>query len=204
MTVADQLSQFPLGNLCDADPRVRAMSSDIRPINSLMSFAGPAVTVAGQAGQNLALHLAIERAEPGTVLVVDMAGNREYGPFGEILAQACLARGIVGLVLDGSCRDAADIEALGFPVFCRGFCPAGTKKEAVGAINTGITCGGVAVAPGDYVVGGRDGVVIIPKVAVDHVPGRAGEIAEFEAKLLKAVKSGRTTLELLGLENIEL
>ena len=77
--------------------------------------------------------------------------------------------GIRGLVIDGTCRDADDIQALGFPVFSRGFNPGGTVKETVGQTEIPLVCGGVPVRPGDLVVGNRDGVVVVAKENIEAV-----------------------------------
>lgn len=191
--------RHPLGNYCDADPRVQAMDAGIRPLAPSMSLMGPAFTVASPPGQNLAIHRAIAAAHPGDVLVVAMAGDRGYGPFGEILALACQKRGIAGLVIDSTVRDGDDIEALGFPVFCRGLSPAGTRKEVAGELGAEVRCGGVRVAPGDIVVADRDGVVVVPASARADVEAAVARIVEKEARIKEGIAAGKTTLELLGL-----
>ena len=190
---------FPLGNYCDADDRVQAMDYGIRPLADSMSVMGPAFTLSSPPGQNLAIHRAIVQAQPGDVLVVDMSGDCGYGPFGEILASACQQRGIAGLVLDGSVRDGADIEALGFPVFCRGLAPSGTRKEDPGALGRSIQCGGATVEPGDIIVAGRDGVVVVPAAAMSDLQARLAQVAEKETRIKQGIAAGKTTLELLGL-----
>lgn len=191
--------QLPLGNYCDADARVMAMDHGLRPLANDMSVTGPAFTVSSPAGQNLAIHRAIAEARPGDVLVVAMSGDCRFGPFGEILALACLRRGIAGLVLDGSVRDGNDIEALGFPVFCRGLAPAGTRKDEPGELGGSIRCGGVSVAPGDIIVADRDGVVVVPAAAMADVRAALQQIAAKEARIKAGIAAGKTTLDLLNL-----
>ncbi len=192
---------LPLGNYCDADARVRAMDHGVRPLANTMSVIGPAFTVSSPPGQNLAIHRAIARAQPGEVLVVAMSGDCRFGPFGEILALACQQRGIAGLVLDGTVRDGNDIEALGFPVFCRGLAPSGTRKEQPGELGGSIRCGGVSVDPGDIIVADRDGVVVIPSEAMADVREALQAIAVKEARVKAGIAAGKTTLELLNLES---
>ena len=189
----------PLGNYCDADPRVRAMHTDIRPLAPGMHVKGPAFTVSSPPGQNLAIHRAIAQASPGDVLVVAMAGDRGFGPFGEILTLACQQRGIAGIVIDSTVRDGADIEALGFPVFSLGLAPAGTRKEVPGELGIPIQCGGGNVNPGDTIVGDRDGVVVIPADALADVAAGVARIAEKEIGVMKGIAAGKTTVELFGL-----
>ena len=139
------------------------------------------------------------QAQSGDVLVVDMSGDCGFGPFGEILASACQQRGIAGLVLDGSVRDGADIEALGFPVFCRGLAPSGTRKEHPGELGGSIQCGGASVNPGDIIVAGRDGVIVIPTAAMSGLQSRLQQIVEKETRIKQGIAAGKTTLELLKL-----
>jgi len=95
------------------------MPHAIKPIYPGMRLAGPALTVKCPPGDNLTVHAAIEHAHPGAVLVVDFNAELEAGPFGDVLATACMARGIVGLVIDGCARDGASLRDIGFPVFAR-------------------------------------------------------------------------------------
>lgn len=193
-------AQPPLGNYCDADPRVEAMDAGIRPIADSMRVAGPAFTVSSPPGHNLAVHRAVAEAHPGDVLVISMGGDCRFGPFGEILALACQRRGIAGVVVDGTVRDGNDIEALGFPVFCRGLAPAGTRKDDPGRIGEPIRCGHVSVDPGDVIVGDRDGVVVVPREAMDDVQAALARIAAKEARIKDGIAAGKTTLELLDLD----
>lgn len=192
--------QPPLGNYCDADARVEAMDAGIRPIAASMRVIGPAFTVSTPPGHNLAVHHAVAQAAPGDVLVISIGGDCRFGPFGEILALACRKRGIAGVVVDGSVRDGNDIEALGFPVFCRALAPAGTRKDDPGRIGEAIRCGHVSVEPGDMIVGDRDGVVVVPKDAIDDVRAALARIADKEARIKDGIAAGKTTLELLNLQ----
>jgi 4-hydroxy-4-methyl-2-oxoglutarate aldolase len=199
MPGTEQARQFPLGNYCDADARVKAMDFGIRPLADAMFLTGPAFTVSSPPGQNLAIHRAIAEARPGDVLVVTTSGDCRFGPFGEILALACQRREIAGLVLDGTVRDGSDIEALGFPVFCRGLAPSGTRKEEPGELGGSIQCGGVNVEPGDIVVADRDGVIIIPAAAMADIEVALQKIVDKEARIKEGIAAGKTTLELMNL-----
>lgn len=95
-----------------------ALDPAIRPAWRGASVTGPAFTVACPAGDNLAVHRALESVSPGNVLVV-AAGGALFGYWGEVLTVAARARGVVGLVIDGGVRDAAAVECLAFPVRAR-------------------------------------------------------------------------------------
>ncbi|MFG2551108.1 RraA family protein [Streptomyces sp. NPDC048581] len=160
--------------------------------------AGPAFTVHGIGGDNLALHRAVAAAPAGSVLVVDLQGAR-HGHWGEILAVAARQRGILGLVVDGGVRDVAEQAELGFPVFARHVTVVGTGKEHPGRFDAPVRVGDVVVRPGDLVVGDADGVVVVPADAVEETLDRADARVAEELRALDAIRAGVTTLEYYNL-----
>ena len=124
-------------------------------------LAGPAFTVRCPPGDNLMLHAAIYRAEPGSVLVVE-SGDVEYALAGGNVCAIAQRRGVAGFVLDGVIRDVGEVREAGFPVFGRGVVPIPGVKKAVLPLNERVRCGGVAVDAGDVVVADEDGVVVVP------------------------------------------
>ena len=148
--VMERYKRLPLGNICDANGKRGSMDQGIRPLDPALHMAGRAYTVRCHPGDNLAIHKAIREAPDGSVLVIDAGGYTGGGHIGEIMCFACMQRGIRGLVIDGTCRDADDICALKFPVFSRGLCPNGTVKETVGQTEIPILCGGVQVRPATW------------------------------------------------------
>jgi 4-hydroxy-4-methyl-2-oxoglutarate aldolase len=176
-----------------------AVDSGIKPIDPNSRLAGRALTIDTAPADNLMFHYALLKARPGDVLVVDAKGFLEAGPWGDILTEAALARGIAGLVTNGAVRDATSIEAMGFPVFCRGLSIKGTGKNHLGRVGGPVILGGVNVQPGDVVVGDRDGVVVVPAAEADAVLAKAQRRAEKEEDFRQAIREGRSTVELLGL-----
>ncbi len=175
------------------DPRLKAVWPGA-------AVAGPACPVRCAPGDNLPIHVAVATAEPNSVLVVDVGALAERGYFGEVLATAALARGLAGLVIDGGVRDTDALAALGFPVFASMVALAGATKQERGTVGRPVTVGGATVAPRDWVVGDADGVVVVPAHAVASVveAGRARQGRE--QAYFEALRSGQTTLELLGLD----
>jgi 4-hydroxy-4-methyl-2-oxoglutarate aldolase len=195
----EALAAFAPATLHEAMGQKGAMPGWMKPLYPGMRVCGAALTVDCPPGDNLSIHAAVERAEPGDVLVVDYKGFLESGPFGDILATACLARGVRGMVIDGCVRDGATIRELGFPIFARGLNMKGTVKMRLGAVGVPITCAGVAVAPGDAVVGDDDGVVVVPRALIATVAQAGREREDKEAAMRAKLEAGATTVELLGL-----
>jgi 4-hydroxy-4-methyl-2-oxoglutarate aldolase len=195
------LTGIPTGNVCDANDKGGNMNATIKPLDKKMHVVGKAFTVRCQPGDNLTIHKAIYEAPVGSVLVIDAQGFTNAGAFGDILATACMQQGIVGLVLDGACRDANDIEAMGFPVFCKTTNPGGTVKESVGILNQPIQCGGLMVHPGDLVVGDRDGVAVIPQSKAEQVINDAIAKNQKEEEIRQRILEGVSTIDLLGLDS---
>ena len=175
-----------------------AADAAIRPVWLGASVAGPAYPVECSPGDNLSIHIALEKAPRGSVLVVTTGGYLA-GYWGEVLTVAAQATGVAGLVIDGGVRDIAALATRKFPVFSRGVSMRGTIKASSPSVGRIISLGGTPVAPGDLVVADDDGVLIIPTAAVDATLGNGQARADKEAKMMQALEAGSSTIELLGL-----
>ncbi len=131
-------------------------------------IAGKAYTVSCPSGDNLMLHAAIYRAEPGSVIVVQ-AGDMSYAMSGGNVCATAQQRGIAGFVIDGVIRDIAEVREARFPVFARGISPVPGKKKTLGTINQPIICGGVAVNPGDMIIADEEGIAVLPVGQSDDI-----------------------------------
>lgn len=198
MTPSD-FTIFPTGNLCSADARVKALAATIKPLILGKRVAGRARTARITPGQNGAVHRAVHNAEEGDVLVVDGGASERFGPFGDLLAHGCVAKGIVGAVFDCTIRDSADIAALGFQVFSRGFHPEATAKTERGETSIPVVLGEILVQPGDVIVGDDDGVVVIPIDAAEEILAKATAIAAAEEVIRMRIQAGESTLDIFEL-----
>ena len=160
--------------------REQFMDIGIRPLWDGAKLAGPAYTVRCASADNLMLHAAIYRAEPGSVIVVE-SGDLEHALAGGNVCAIAHRRGIAGFVLDGVVRDIGEIRELGFPVFGCGLVPNPGGKFAVSPFNEPVTCGGVTVQPGDLVLADEDGVAVIPGSQAGSVLADARAILAKEA-----------------------
>jgi 4-hydroxy-4-methyl-2-oxoglutarate aldolase len=198
--VRDSLLQLGSATLHEAQGQTGALASALKPLDPFRRLAGPAMTIDAKPGDNLVIHHALRFAQPGDVLVIDAKGYAEAGPWGDILTLAAQKIGVAGLIIDGAVRDGDSILEMGFPVFSRGLSICATQKNQPGQINVPIVCGGVAINPGDWVMGDRDGVVIIPRHNVAAVIVAAKKRETAENALRKGIAAGKSTVELLGLE----
>jgi 4-hydroxy-4-methyl-2-oxoglutarate aldolase len=113
------------------------------------------------------------------VLVCDGTGSQRCALFGELMATDAVNQGLAGLVVAGPVRDIADIDELGFPVWCTGTAPGQAAKAAVVSVGLLVVVGGVLVASGDQVIADRDGVVVVPAA---EWPALQAEVAAIAAK----------------------
>jgi regulator of RNase E activity RraA len=134
---------------------------------------------------------AIESVPPGHVLVVDTRGEKRVASGGQILTTRLKVRGAAGLVSDGPVRDSGEIAKMDFPVYCAGgAAPLNLIHHHAIDLNVPVGCGGVAVYPGDVVVGDEEGVVVIPAHLADEVAADAAEQEKMEVFLLERVQGG--------------
>jgi 4-hydroxy-4-methyl-2-oxoglutarate aldolase len=103
-------------------------------------------------------------------------------------------KGIAAIVIDGMARDSYGIVPVGLPVFARGITPNSCVRSGPGRVGVPIVCGGVAIAPGDVVLGDRDGVVVIPQLQLEAVVSRLDEIRRLEEETQAKIRAGMTHL----------
>ena len=176
---------------CAVDPLVRGIWNGA-------FIAAPAYPLVCSPGDNLAIHIALERVPRGCVLVVG-TGNFVAGYWGEVLTVAAEAAGVVGLVIDGGVRDVAAVTARRFPVFARGISVRGTVKASAPSVGQPMMFTGVPVAAGDMVIADDDGVIIIPAADAQRTLADGEARASKEATMMRQLTQGASTLELLGL-----
>ncbi len=169
MDAVTGFADIPPTTLADLLSRDQVMDIGIRPLWSPMPrVAGRAFTVRCPPGDNLMLHAAIYRAQPGSVVVVE-AGGVNYAVAGGNVCAVAQRHGIAAFVIDGVIRDIAEARELGFPVFARGVIPIPGTKSAVTPLNRPVRCGGVQVQAGDIVVADEEGIVVTPASRSEQV-----------------------------------
>jgi regulator of RNase E activity RraA len=135
---------------------------------------------------------AIEASARGDVLIIANSGRLDVSCWGGILTLAALERGIAGVIVDGACRDIAECETAGFPVFGRAVVPVSARGRIVQlGMDEEIEVAGVLVRPADWVIADRNGVVFIPAAEAERVISLAERITAREATMAAAVRSGQ-------------
>jgi regulator of RNase E activity RraA len=133
----------------------------------------------------------IETTPPGYVLVQDCRGETSAASCGSILTTRLMVRGGAGMVSDAPVRDSGVIAALDFPVFCAGAsAPTNLIKHHAVDLNLPIGCGGVAVYPGDIIVGDVDGVVVIPAHLAEEIAIDSAEQERMDEFILERIQAG--------------
>jgi 4-hydroxy-4-methyl-2-oxoglutarate aldolase len=184
--IVDRFRGIGTATVHEASGRKGYVDCAIKPIAKGVRICGPAFTVQCHPKDNLMLHKALERAQPGDILVATVGGYYEAGYWGGLMATSAMGRKLGGLAIDGCVRDSEEMIRMGFPIFCRGCCILGTAKGTLGLINHPTLFGGAMVNPGDIILGDDDGMVVVARGECEEVLAKS--LARTEAEVKKAVQ----------------
>jgi 4-hydroxy-4-methyl-2-oxoglutarate aldolase len=162
----------------------------IKPLDPDSRVVGSALTARAGARDNLAALAALDLIQPGDVLVISTQGFEGTATLGDNMARIAQIRGALGVVTDGMVRDAAEIVALGLPVFCRGVTPNSAFPSGPGEVGLPLAMGEVTIESGDVIIGDRDGVVVVPRAALAAVAARLELVAAKEAEMHARLATG--------------
>ncbi len=187
----ERLREFTVPELCDGAGVFSAMDYHIKPWIGRTKIVGRALTVKVPAGEGAIVSRAIELAGEGDVIVIAGQGVCQCSYWGDHRSLCARLQGAAGVVIDGAFRDLEGCEEAGFPVFARALTCGTAQKTGEGQINVPVSCAGVAVNPGDFIVGDVNGVCVIPR-------DQAETVLEQAAKKVAAQKRAAEEMERTG------
>jgi 4-hydroxy-4-methyl-2-oxoglutarate aldolase len=178
------------GFVADAMNGRGGLDARIKPIGNPLPFCGVAVPCEAGPADNLAPFAALDVAQPGEVIICAADAFEKTSVAGDLLLGMMKNRGVVAFVTDGYVRDVAGIRAVGLPCYAAGLNPNSPVRNGPGSIGLPVVVGGVAVGPGDIVLGDEDGVVVVPFARIDATIERLAAVRAAEASLDAKVKAG--------------
>jgi RraA family protein len=192
--IRQRLARIDAAALCDANKCVRVMDPGIRPVGAPRPMVGRAFTVRCR-GDFLTVLRGLQEAEAGDVLVVDAGGGTVAG---ELFAAEAARKGLAGIVVDGACRDTAKLAEIDLPYYARSISPMAGLTDRLFDVRVPVTCGGVTVRPGEWVVGDRDGIVVASDEELSVMLPRAEAIQTTEAAILERIGRGESLFDMIN------
>jgi regulator of RNase E activity RraA len=175
------------------DPAIRALLPGYRRI------AGTAVTVRAYGADTSIVHYALGKIRPGDILILDRAGDARHAMCGGGVAFSAKAAGCLGVIIDGMATDIQELRENGMPVWARGLSVVTGKPQfEQGDFCIPVSCGGVAVAPGDAILADENGVLVLKPHEIVEAATRAMAMQEAEKITLKRVASGEKLPDING------
>lgn len=180
--------------------RMALMSSRMRPLLQGRRISGAAVTSYNFPGDNLMIHVALNVAERGQILVLANGGGTQGALWGDVACTFAAHKGIAGVVADGPVRDIDALREMDFPVWATSISPSHPEKRGPGSVNVPIVVDGVLVEPGDVIVADGDGVLAIPQAHLARTLKGARQRAEREIAIRERIKAGESLFEILNMQ----
>lgn len=187
--IIEAFKGLPVANIADEMNRFFCVDARIKPLNKA-PLLGPAFTVKARTADNLLFHKALDLAQPGDIIVVDVQGDIVNSVTGEIMMREAMKRGVAGIVIDGAVRDSDALREMDMAIYAAGITPKGPYKDGPGEINVPICCGGIVVNPGDILVGDADGIVVINPQDAPVIAEKAKAKQAKEQAIFKAIEEG--------------
>jgi 4-hydroxy-4-methyl-2-oxoglutarate aldolase len=202
VSVYDELRELGSATVFEASGREGLVDLDLHQLIPGSRAAGPARTVRCAQDDILMVHAAMDRVEPGDVLVVTMPEPRPVALLGDLLATQAKGRGAAAVLIDAAARDTDDLRELGLPVWARWVRVQGADRAEAGEIDVPVEIGGAAIAPGDAVVLDADGAVAVAKDRLGEVARTSGERADDETAKRARFEAGELSYDMYDLREL--
>jgi len=175
-------------NISDAMHK-KGVIQDIKPVKLGFHMVGKALTVRTIDGDWAKPIEAIDKADKGDIIVVDVSGGKT-AIWGELATWSAKMKNLGGVVIDGAVRDLDDLIKIDFPIFSRYVSPNAGEPKGFGEIGAEIICGNQTVRTGDWIIGDDSGVIVVPKEISQEIANRALNVKEQENRIRQEIKSG--------------
>jgi 4-hydroxy-4-methyl-2-oxoglutarate aldolase len=201
-SIADELARLGSATVYEASGRCGLVDADLRQIIPGSRVCGPARTVRCGQDDNLMVHAAMARLQPGEVLVLTMPQPAPVALIGDLLATQAAARRAAAILVDAAVRDSEELAGMGVPVWARWIRSRGATKEIVGELDVPVRVGGQEIRPSDLVVLDADGATVVAVKRANEVLNASRAREEHEATKRAKLQAGALSYELDGLRAI--
>ena len=202
MNLTAELARLGAATVYEAAGREGLVDAEFKQLVPRSRACGPARTVRCGQDDNLMVHAAMARLEPGEVLVLTMPAPAPVALLGDLLATQAQVRGAAAVLVDGAVRDSEELADMGLPIWTRFIRSRGAMKDVVGELDVPVVVGGAEIRPGDLVVLDADGVTVVDAARADEVLDASLAREAKEVAKREQLQAGELSYELDGLRAV--